>query len=221
MAFFNLWSSERLSFSLSIIAVVSAAITTYHQFHQEIDIAFQVGMPQSVPSHGLAPSYDSLLIPNEDTLSIPCTFVNSGTIPVGLTQSRVWMSVHDSMDVHRGTFGDQNIQNTIQTGVLENGTTGYFSPESVTQLQFNLNVDSISLARLLQKAPRGYDRHLYYGVSFDMISPDGNSTTASIKLGRLYYDTTTTCCVGSGGVGDILFAMPPFKPRQRIQLESD
>ena len=35
MAFFKLWSSERLSFSLSIIAVVSAAITAYHQFHSE------------------------------------------------------------------------------------------------------------------------------------------------------------------------------------------
>jgi hypothetical protein len=92
MAFFNLWSSERLSFSLSIIAVVSAAITTYHQFHEEIDIAFQVGMPQSAPSYG-CDSFDSLLILNEDTLTIPFTFVNSGTTPVG------YFIVHDGIYV--------------------------------------------------------------------------------------------------------------------------
>ena len=39
MAFFNLWSSERLSFSLSIIAVVSAAITAYHQFYSESSLS--------------------------------------------------------------------------------------------------------------------------------------------------------------------------------------
>ena len=39
MAFFNLWSSERLSFSLSIIAVISAAITAYHQFHSESSLS--------------------------------------------------------------------------------------------------------------------------------------------------------------------------------------
>ena len=217
MAFFNLWSSERLSFSLSVVAVISAAITSYHQFHQEIDIAFQVSMPSSVPSFGLAPSMDSLFVADEDTLSISFTFMNSGTTPVGLTRSRVWISVHDSMDVHGGTFGDQT-ENTFQTGVLENGTTGYFSPESVTQLQFSLRVDSISLAQLLEKASRQNDTYLYYGVSFDMICPNGNSTMASFKAGKLYYDKTTTSLLHWSGGGNHLYAMPPFKPRKRIQL---
>ena len=159
---------------------------------------------------------------NEETLSIPCTFVNSGTIPVGLTRSRVWISAHDSMDVHGGLFGDQNFGNTIQTDSRENGTTGYFSPESVTQLQFKLGVDSMTLAELLAKAPatQTETRSLHYGISFSMISPDGNSTTASVKLGQLWYDAKTTCNTGSISVGNVLFAMPPFKPSRKKQLES-
>ena len=41
MAFFNLWSSERLSFSLSIVAVISAAITAYHQFYSESSLSLR------------------------------------------------------------------------------------------------------------------------------------------------------------------------------------
>ena len=217
MAFSNLWSSERLSFSLSIIAVISAAITTYHQFHQEIDIAFRVSMPTSVPSYG------DPFFPNEDTLSIPFTFVNSGTTPVSLVRSRVWISVHDTLDLHGTLYGDQDTSTTIQTGVFDSGTTGYFSIESITQLQFNLSVDSNSLAHLLEKAPRREARGLYYGVSLDMICPDGNSARTSTALGMIFYDTTTTNCIywnGFNGVGGYdLYAIPPFEPRKRIQLE--
>ena len=43
MAFFNLWSSERLSFSLSVVAVISAAITSYYQFiYYESDLAIRI-----------------------------------------------------------------------------------------------------------------------------------------------------------------------------------
>ena len=83
MAFFNLWSSERLSFSLSIIAVVSAAITTFHQFHSKTDVKVTFS----------AFEYTVNDTTGAGILKLSGIFMNNGTTPVALKESSVFFSI--------------------------------------------------------------------------------------------------------------------------------
>lgn len=98
MAFSNLWSSERLSFSLSIIAVISAAITTFLQFHKSTEINCIVHLVEHFPS-----ATDRY---RHDTLSFSCSFLNSGSTPVGLIDSRIFLANDAGLEKQSSLIGD-------------------------------------------------------------------------------------------------------------------
>ena len=83
MALFNNWSSDRLSFSLSIVAIVSAAITSYYQFfYYQSDLAIRFTGCHYVPSD------------SSDTIrfGLRGVFINSGTTPLTLIEHSGFLS---------------------------------------------------------------------------------------------------------------------------------
>ena len=83
MAFFNLWSSERLSFSLSVVAVISAAITSYYQFfYSQTGVSMQITSARYTvnDSNGIG------------TLQIQGVFMNPGTVPLALTRAHGFLT---------------------------------------------------------------------------------------------------------------------------------
>lgn len=83
MAFFKHWSSDRLSLSLSVVAVISATITFYYQFfYYQSDLAVRFTGCHYVPSD----SSETI------TFGLSGVFINSGTTPLTLVENFGFLS---------------------------------------------------------------------------------------------------------------------------------
>ena len=170
MAFFNLWSSERLSFSLSIVAVVSAAITSYYQFFYH----------DSSVSARLDVQYL-----NTDTLYLKATFMNQGThsIAIGnakafVTSAEAWESEPSNRDLNRFEFlmsrGELQVSHFNREKVI--------AAKSVAQILIPLVHGEEGRRALFEKAPLSLDpngepnRNIKFGLSVELIDPYGASS---------------------------------------------
>ena len=206
MAFFNLWSSERLSFSLSIIAVVSAAITTFHQFHKSTEINCIVHLVEHFPS-----ATDQY---RHDTLSFSCSFLNSGSTPVGLIDSRIFLANDAGLEKQSSLIGDAPEKNSVQQK-RGSGQSGYFPPQSVVPLHFKFIADSLQLVELVSRSPR-LDRdsnlvQLNAGVWLRMIDPFGNESQTIVDVGNISY-WKNSCQMAVASVRDELIPISEFEP---------
>ena len=208
MAFFNLWSSERLSFSLSIVAVISAAITTYHQFYnQSTEVSCILHHNIDFPSGG-GPHIN-------DTLAFEFTFLNSGSTPVGLIESRMFISSSDSAFESQASYHGDYGDHTIQTDTWNWNQTAYFPEQSVVNVSFSTQVDTTELRRIISIASRDDDYpelvDLTAGVWLRMVDPYGNESTKVVSVSPSYLAATLGPSVWGAPVGNI--QMPPFRPR--------
>ena len=208
MAFLNLWSSERLSFSLSIVAVVSAAITTYHQFYnQSTEVSCILHHNIKFPNGG-GPHFN-------DTLAFECTFLNSGSTPVGLIESRMFISSSDSAFESQASYIGDYGSHTIQTNTWNWNQTAYFPEQSVVNVSFSHQVDTTDLRRIISIASHIDNRpekvRLTAGVWLRMVDPFGNESTKVISVSPSYEAATLWPSVWGMPTGKI--QMPPFRPR--------
>ena len=122
MAFFNLWSSERLSFSLSIVAVISAAITSYFSFfHYKSDLAIRITGAYYEPSD----SSDAVVF------GLKGVFINSGTTPLTMVD-------------HFGFLSTDSTQNQgVTTGLESNRVTHCVIPDRFDRFFSMENLDAI------------------------------------------------------------------------------
>ena len=219
MAFFNLWSSERLSFSLSVVAVVSAAITTYHQFYNQ---STQV----SIIPHHISSIPEATWKEVNDTIAFECTFLNSGSNPVGVIASRIFLTTDSALYRQNHEMGDHSLDwqtlgsQTIQTSFHRWNQRGYLPAQSVVPIRFETAFDSTSLARLVNRATIGRDstvKVLNAGVWLKMVDPHGQESTMAVTISRLRYKTNTTICTG-WSTPDTTIRVPAFgPPRQSFQ----
>ena len=190
MAFFNLWSSERLSFSLSIVAVVSAAITTYHQFYNHETSVSYVNTTHASPNIN---AYD-------DSLTAQLTFMNDGSTPVSIIKSRVYLLNHYDQ-IGEGTIEKQRFLFNSISGVIfqdecPTKESWYLEPKSVSTLTFSSTLDSTSLMALIRAVPsseRIDDLSSFeLGVYVLMVDPYGNYSSQAIPIAEPLYDANGT-----------------------------
>ena len=96
MAFFNLWSSERLSFSLSIVAVISPRSLRHQFFYHESAVSVKI-----IPDFGLA-----------DTVYMRAIIMNEGTNSVAVSFAQAFATGNDAKSQTRKISGG-GYQNTI------------------------------------------------------------------------------------------------------------
>ena len=169
MAFFNLWSSERLSFSLSIIAVISAAITAYHQFHHESSVSIRLGLQYM----------------NTDTLYMKATFMNQGTTSIAIgdakgfvTSSEAWERESSGIDLNILEY----LMSRGELQVIHFNREKVIAAKSVAQILIPLVPGEEGKRELFEKAPLSLDangqlkRNLKFGLSVELIDPYGASS---------------------------------------------
>lgn len=206
MAFSNLWSTERFSFSLSVVAVITAAITTYHQFYNN-----STEISSILHSNMTFPKASGQF--RNDTIAFECTFLNSGVTPVGLIESRMFLTHDSAFEFQNSAHGDYESYRTFQTNNRIWNQKGYFPPNSVMQLSFVTTIDSSKLSRLVLGAPRNSidPDHvlLRAGIWLRMVDPYGNESS-DVRAVGVFYDTKS---LGPGvyGIPVGKKQMPPFR----------
>ena len=218
MAFSNLWSSERLSFSLSIVAVISAAITSYYQFFdQSTDIATHRKATHLRTIPNLTPKgtfYDSIVA--------TCTFMNSGSTPVSIIDSQLIIEVDSSkFDENTNDHPYLTFYNRIDDSlryVIDVQSDYYLDSKSVSTFSFSANVDSTKLMQLLRDAPRaGLKRDstavaVNFHLWFLMVNPFGKYSMDVVSLSNAYYQNSGKYLFGTGsGVQNQTKKLPPFR----------
>lgn len=210
MAFFNLWSSERLSFSLSIVAVVSAAITTYHQFYNHKTSVSYVNTTVHVNSA----SFETNAF--DDSLTTQLTFMNDGSTPVSIIKSRLYLLNHYDQ-IGNGSIEKQRLLGGSIDGVIfqdecQSKESCYLESKSVSTLTFRSTIDSTSLMALLRAVPSSERTNdmssLELGVYVLMVDPYGNFSSQAISIAEPSYDSNGTHLVESLPLNH--GRMPPF-----------
>lgn len=184
MAFSNLWSSERLSFSLSIVAVVSAAITSYYQFFW---YKSNVEYVPHLAATQCASVTDGVF---QDSLRLKMTFMNNGSTPVSVIESRLFL-INSSAKNGLGNLEKQrlfqsrppSIDSVIYQVPLDENL--YLNPKSVNTHTFQASIDSMSFMNLVQSehAPGNSSMSiLEFGVYLLMVDPHGNFSKKAISV---------------------------------------
>ena len=194
MAFSNLWSSERLSFSLSIIAVISAAITTYHQYSHSTEVRcyrtnFNV---TSIP--GFLPDGSF-----QDSISGSLTFMNSGSTPVSIISSQVILHADTAQvlqAINENGYITLSPQSSSYHSVLRPIHSDYYlDTKSLSSFRFATNIDSTALKELLNEAiPAAWDSTMV-SVNFYlwllMADPFGDLSMDVVRLASYAYSNET------------------------------
>ena len=192
MAFFNLWSSERLSFSLSVVAVISAAITSYYQFfYYSTNVKYVWTSDGSNYAQCEGNAFD-------DSLALQITFMNEGSTPVSIIKSRMYLlnprTKNGQGNLEKSTiWGRKNPGVIYQDDLKENF---YLEPKSINTLTFHSKVDSTSLMRLINAAPSATNStlsDLEMGVTLLLVDPYGNFSAAAISLAHPIYELDGVC----------------------------
>ena len=149
MAFFNLWSSERLSFSLSIVAVISATITSYFQFfHTKTDVKVIFS------SH----SYQVNDTTGEGILRLSGIFMNDGTSPVSLLESSSFFSIdttwnHGKMNGWESQF-IEDYKLCIPSSPIQKKDGIYVGPHSTTIFDLEWTYRHSEILDLVERSRR-------------------------------------------------------------------
>lgn len=192
MSLFNLWSSERLSFSLSVIAVISAAITSYYQFfYYSTNVKYVWTFDGSNFAGCKGTAFD-------DSLALQITFMNEGSTPVSILKSRLYL-LNPRTKNGQGNLEKSSIWAHEIPGVIiqdDFKEKFYLEPKSINTLTFHTKVDSTSLMSLINAAPNATDStmsDLEMGVTLLLVDPYGNFSTAAISLAYPIYQLDGVC----------------------------
>ena len=196
MAFFNLWSSERLSFSLSIIAVVSAAITTFHQFHSKTDVKVTFSACEYVVN-------DTTEI---GILKLSGIFMNSGTTPVALKASSVFFSIDTTRN--NGKVNGWQAQMTGENWRLyedspfhENVLDGFYvAPGSAEAFKVEWRFNPSKVLHLVEEARRNQQFSVWdstlvtveIGLFATLVSPEAKSSSKRMFAATQWFDVSDT-----------------------------
>jgi hypothetical protein len=209
MAFFNLWSSERLSFSLSIVAVISAAITSYYQFFYH---STEVSYFKENSHFSKLPTFKDGMY--NDSIVGSITFMNRGSTPVSIISSAVIIEV-DSTEIDVEDFRE-NPRVSFSQGVVWGDsstremeyvhTKHYLDAKSVSEFRFETTIDSAKFGRLLKNSPitynwEGWDSNtvvVYYHLWFLMADPFGEFSMEAVKIGHHVYNESGRYIFGFG-----------------------
>ena len=184
MAFSNLWSSERLSFSLSIVAVISAAITSYYQFfwyNSNVEYVPHIAAIQC------ASVTDGVF---QDSLTLKITFMNNGSTPVSVIESRLFL-LNSNAKNGLGSLEKQKLFHRIKPSIdsviyqVPLDENLYLNPKSVNTHTFQASIDSISFMNLIhsEHAPGNSSMtQLEFGVYLLMADPHGNFSKKAISV---------------------------------------
>ena len=221
MAFFNLWSSERLSFSLSVVAVISASITSYYQFFYhstEVSYYREVFHLRKLPTLKDGIYHDSIVG--------SITFMNRGSTPVSIISSAVILDGDTSqipdddyrenpyLNFNQGVLWGDSIREAVHTH-----SKHYLDSKSVSEFQFEAKIDSSNFRRLLRNANtpdwEGWDSTeviLNYHLWFLVADPYGNFSMEAVKIENSVYNKSGRYLYGWGlENGYQTKQMPPFQ----------
>ena len=201
MAFFNLWSSERLSFSLSIVAVISAAITSYYQFFY-FNTDFTIHFPESfwVSYEKGARNFGGRLI-DDQRFTTKVALMNAGTEFIGLTSCRFFVTYQDESS---NLFWSEKYEPLNHYGCLDSlgvmDASDYaviIKPQEVHFLEFSeqlsvMFTDSIwqtqvNRNNIRESIGEGIRADVHFGMWFKFIDSGGNYSSQRCHLGSLVY----------------------------------
>ena len=220
MAFFNHWSSERLSFSLSIVAVISAAITSYYQFfyHSTEVIYYREHFHLSKLPTLKDGTYN-------DSIVGSMTFMNRGSTTVSIISSAVILDgdISEMSDVDYRenpyvSFDQVSYGDSIRA-TQHIHSKHYLDSKSVSEFRFEAKIDSSNFRRVLRNASsidfEGWDSTqvmLDYHLWFLMADPYGNFSMEAVKIGNYVYNRSGRSLFGLGhSNGYQTRQMPPFR----------
>jgi len=193
MSFFNLWSSERLSFSLSIIAVISAAITTFHQFHSKTDVrvAFSSYRYSVNDSTGMG------------HIKASGIFMNNGTTPVASKQSSLFITIdrtHNRGKVNgTSSYFIEDSKLYVATDPYEHVLNNiYVAPQSTEVFYVEWEVPHWRVLRLLDAAKQNeqfasWDSSLVevqMGLMTTLVSPNAESSSKRMYAASQFFDVS-------------------------------
>jgi len=195
--------SDQLSLTLSLIAIVSAAITSYYQFfHHATEVShFTSGVDEW-------PAVEGDVF--QDSLSCTVTFLNSGSTPVAIVKSRLFLTSdtvfashvftnyakdvdHQKNDPYKDPFNSirkNRIHNTIHVDVNQEHL---LKEQSVLSIKFSgALTDSTGFGALLKEAPLFFGSSESSGIRAGlwmlMADPYGDFSMMTIPLGLGMYD---------------------------------
>ena len=208
MAFFNLWSSERLSFSLSIVAVISAAITSYYQFfYHESTVSVKI-----IPDFGLA-----------DTVYMRAIIMNEGTNSVAVSFAQAFATGNDAKSQTRkisgGGYSEYNLSRRRRDNtIVTNFRDCMIVPEkSVVQLKIPIPLARDERISLIDKTKRILDNDsllsakLFMGMALELTDPWGEVSFLSSAAveGEIFSDPNKRWRSTESSYGKVI-RMPPF-----------
>lgn len=197
----SILSFDHSSFILSIFALVTAVMTTYFQFFHhatEVKIIFPdvMGTP-SIPGFHFSVA-DSLWV-YQDSLILECTIMNSGSLPVAITASRLFLTALPDLENSHDKQGPAWGQSAKSNGTQERS---YIAPQSLTTMTFKMSIDETELARVIKvaadsgyafnpaihgSAPTNKWLGLNAGVWLQMHDPNGLRSAQSFQAIELGY----------------------------------
>ena len=181
MAFFNHWSSERLSFSLSVVAVISAAITSYHQFYEH---SFTQITPVEVR---LLKDHSNSAESSLGILEIRLLVMNGGTTPCTIISEELYLTadpLFSKAESHLSYGYDIQMPEESVTAFAprECLQTIMVEPESsrFLTLKWTLKHSDVEKCLLSNRAPSSdsnkRDFSLVGGLNLEAIDPFGHSS---------------------------------------------
>ena len=195
MAFFNLWSSERLSFSLSIIAVVSAAITTFHQFYSKTDVKVTFS----------AFEYTVNDTTGTGILKLSGIFMNNGTTPVALKESSVFFSIDTTKNNGKVNGWQSHYLDEWRlyeySSILENVLDGvYVAPGSAEAFNVEWQFEPSRVLQLVEVARRNQQFSVWdstlvtvdIGLFATLVSPQAEYSSKRVYPITQWFDVSDT-----------------------------
>lgn len=215
MAFFNHWSSERLSFSLSIVAVISAAITSYYQFFYhstEVSYFRERSHLSELPALVNGAYHDSVVG--------SITFFNRGSTPVSIISSAIILD-GDTAEIPDDFRENPNVTFNIFWGgrnslASEVHSKHYLDAKSVSEFRFKAKIDSSEFQKVVRSSPTAaHDStqvNLNYRLWFLMADPYGNFSLEAVKIGIHAYNISGRYIFKVGEANWVQTRqMPPFQ----------
>lgn len=191
---------DRLSLTLSLVAIISAAITSYYQFfhHATMVSHFQ----SEVIDHWPSLEGDHY----QDSIAARVTFLNSGSTPVAIVKSRLFLT-SDTLyalaefknaakerkpyDPYKDPYNTSRGIRNFQTRFVDVNQEYYLKEQSVHTVRFSgVLPDSSDFRELLMgSAPlyEGAGENLSMGLWVLFADPYGDFSMKTIPLGQGFY----------------------------------
>jgi hypothetical protein len=200
MAFLHLWSSERISFSLSIMAVISAALTSYYQFFY-----FETDVTIHFPNKWfIVEEMDQINNP-EGIFHSEFVIMNAGTENIGLTNCKIFVTGEDENSI---IWQDDSEPKNMPGGLdslisfeIEDMTYAVVKPGEVHILDLSTNYNFAYTNMIFQSQMKsenfyfnGYTgevvssaAEIYFGLWMKFVDSRGFYSTRRCFLGSVAY----------------------------------